>query len=180
MYKNIAFVSFYNSSKMNMYCLTVIVPLLCFVHSLFYVYRLVLEFDLLFYAFGKAGTVTWAWTVMFVYSLLVPYQFLVFWGSSYHHFPSKLALSLGTALVLFALQSCVLGLFPVYVVVHNQLPPASRFIVILEQVCEHWQTYFTDKQKWMIQRGRLFRVWEQLQQRPCLLMFLIDNNACLT
>lgn len=103
--------------------------------------RLVLEFDLLFYAFGKAGTVTWAWTVMFVYSLLVPYQFLVFWGSSYHHFPSKLALSLGTALVLFALQSCVLGLFPVYVVVHNQLPPASRFIVILEQIRFLMKTY---------------------------------------
>lgn len=96
--------------------------------------RLVLEFDLLFFAFGKLGTVTWAWTVMFVYTLLVPYFTLVFWGSLYHSFPSKLGLSLGAGLVLSAAQTCVLGIFPVYVAVHYELPPASRFIVILEQV----------------------------------------------
>uniref|UniRef100_A0AAQ4RS62 Sterol O-acyltransferase 2 n=1 Tax=Gasterosteus aculeatus aculeatus TaxID=481459 RepID=A0AAQ4RS62_GASAC len=96
--------------------------------------RLVLEFDLLFFAFGKLGTVTWAWTVMFVYTLLVPYFTLVFWGSLYHSFPSKLGLSLGAGLVLSAAQTCVLGIFPVYVAVHYELPPASRFIVILEQI----------------------------------------------
>uniref|UniRef100_A0A8C9ZP41 O-acyltransferase n=1 Tax=Sander lucioperca TaxID=283035 RepID=A0A8C9ZP41_SANLU len=96
--------------------------------------RLVLEFDLLFFAFGKLGTVTCAWLVMFVYTLLVPYFTLVFWGSFYHSFPSKLGLSLGTGLVLSAVQTCVLGLFPIYVAVHYQLPPASRFIVILEQI----------------------------------------------
>ncbi|XP_071400670.1 sterol O-acyltransferase 2 [Centroberyx affinis] len=96
--------------------------------------RLVLEFDLLFYAFGKLGTVTWAWTVMFGYTLVVPYYTLTVWGAFYHSVPSKTALSLGTGLVLAAAQTCVLGLFPVYVVVHNQLPPASRFIVILEQI----------------------------------------------
>lgn len=96
--------------------------------------RLVLEFDLLFFAFGKLGTVTWAWGVMFVYTLLVPYYALVLWGTLYHSSPSKLGLSLGTGLILSAVQTCVLGLFPIYVVVHNQLPPASRFIVILEQV----------------------------------------------
>uniref|UniRef100_A0A8C2XC40 Sterol O-acyltransferase 2 n=1 Tax=Cyclopterus lumpus TaxID=8103 RepID=A0A8C2XC40_CYCLU len=96
--------------------------------------RLVLEFDLLSFAFGRLGTVTWAWVVMFVYTLLVPYFTLVFWGSLYHSFPSKLGLSLGTGLVLFAVQTCVLGLFPIYVAVHYQLPPASRLIVILEQI----------------------------------------------
>lgn len=96
--------------------------------------RLVLEFDLLFFAFGKLGTVTWAWVLMFFYTLLVPYYTLVFWGSLYHSFPSKLGLSLGTGLILSAIQTFVLGLFPIYVVVDNQLPPASRFIVILEQV----------------------------------------------
>ncbi|XP_029989159.1 sterol O-acyltransferase 2 [Sphaeramia orbicularis] len=103
--------------------------------------RLVLEFDLLFYAFGKSGTVTWAWFLMFFYTLLVPYQLLMFWGSLYHSVPSKLGLSLGTGLVLCALQSCILGLFPVYVVVHHQLPPASRFIVILEQIRFVMKTY---------------------------------------
>lgn len=93
-----------------------------------------MEFDLLFFAFGKLGTVIKAWSVMFVYTLLVPYYTLVFWGSLYHGFPSKLGLSLGTGLILAAIQSCVLGAFPIYIVIENQLPPASRFIVILEQV----------------------------------------------
>ncbi|TNN82219.1 Sterol O-acyltransferase 1 [Liparis tanakae] len=96
--------------------------------------RLVLEFDLLAFAFGKLGTVTWAWLVMFLYTLLVPYYTLVFWGSWYHSCPSKLGLSLGTGLVLLAVQTCVLGLFPIYVAVHYELPPASRFIVIMEQI----------------------------------------------
>ncbi|XP_069002990.1 sterol O-acyltransferase 2 [Embiotoca jacksoni] len=103
--------------------------------------RLVLEFDLLFFAFGKLGTVTWAWVIMFVYALLVPYYILMFWGSLYHKSPSKWGLSLGTGLILSAIQACVLGLFPIYVVVHHQLPPASRFIVILEQIRFQMKTY---------------------------------------
>lgn len=93
-----------------------------------------MEFDLLFFAFGKLGTVIWAWVVMFAYTLLVPYYALVFWGSLYHSSPSKLGVSLVMGLILSAVQTYVLGQFPIYVVVHYQLPPASRFIVILEQV----------------------------------------------
>lgn len=93
-----------------------------------------MEFDLLFYAFGKLGTVTWAWVVMFTYTLLVPYYALVFWGSMYHSSTSKLGLSIGVGLALSAVQTYILGQFPIHVVVHYQLPPASRFIVILEQV----------------------------------------------
>ncbi|XP_058486611.1 sterol O-acyltransferase 2 [Solea solea] len=96
--------------------------------------RLVLEFDLLFYAFGKLGTVIQAWLVMFVYTLFVPYYSLGFWGSVYHVFPSKLGLSLGIGFILSAAQTCVLGLLPIYVVINHELPPASRFIVILEQI----------------------------------------------
>uniref|UniRef100_A0A665TNC5 Sterol O-acyltransferase 2 n=1 Tax=Echeneis naucrates TaxID=173247 RepID=A0A665TNC5_ECHNA len=96
--------------------------------------RLVLEFDLFFFAFGKLWTVTWAWCVMFVYTLFVPYYMLVVWGSLYHNLHSKFGLCLGTGLILSVIQTCVLGLFPIYIVVHNQLPPASRFIVILEQI----------------------------------------------
>lgn len=107
---------------------------MCVFFGFFCNLRLVLEFDLLFFAFGKPGTVTWAWVVMFAYTLFVPYYTLVFWGSLYHSFPSKLGLSLVTGLVLSAVQTFILGLFPIYTVVHYQLPPASRFIVILEQV----------------------------------------------
>ncbi|XP_033937964.1 sterol O-acyltransferase 2 isoform X1 [Pseudochaenichthys georgianus] len=96
--------------------------------------RIVLEFDLLFFAFGKLGTVVWAWAVMFFYTLLVPYLTLVIWGSLYHTCPSKLGLSLGAGLILSAVQTYVLGLFPIFVVVQYQLPTASRFIVILEQI----------------------------------------------
>lgn len=103
--------------------------------------RLVLEFELLFYAFGQPGTVFWAWTIMFGYTLLVPFYTLRFWGSLYHKFPQKLALSLGTGLVLSTVQTFILGLFPIYVVVHHQLPPASRFIVILEQIRFLMKTY---------------------------------------
>ncbi|KAJ8358929.1 hypothetical protein SKAU_G00154540 [Synaphobranchus kaupii] len=66
--------------------------------------RLVLEFDLLSYAFGKLSTVLWAWLLMFTYTLAGPYH------------------------------TCVLGVYPIYTVVHHQLPPASRFIIILEQI----------------------------------------------
>lgn len=96
-----------------------------------------LEFDLLFYAFGKLATVTWAWAVMFAYTLLVPYYTLRFWGSVYHTSRSKPALSLAVGLALSAVQTYVLGHFPIHVVVHYELPPASRFIVILEQVRKH-------------------------------------------
>uniref|UniRef100_A0A6Q2XK40 O-acyltransferase n=1 Tax=Esox lucius TaxID=8010 RepID=A0A6Q2XK40_ESOLU len=66
---------------------------------------LVLEFDLLFYAFGK------------IYTLAVP--------------PLRLVQTLGCPGWFSA--SCRLpswGSFPVYVVFHYQLPPASRFIMI--------------------------------------------------
>lgn len=96
--------------------------------------RLVLEFDLFFYAFGKMGTVVWAWGAMFAYTLLVPYYTVVFWGSLYHSSSSKLGLSVVTGLTLSAMQTYMLGHFPIHVVLHYQLPPASRFIVILEQV----------------------------------------------
>ncbi|XP_068171826.1 sterol O-acyltransferase 2 isoform X2 [Antennarius striatus] len=96
--------------------------------------RLVLEFDLLWFAFGKLGTVTWAWVVMFAYTLLVPYYTLRFWGSLYHRVSYKIGLSLSMGLMLSAVQTYVLGQFPIYLVVHYQLPPASRFIVILEQI----------------------------------------------
>lgn len=105
-----------------------------FLYLLVFNPRLVLEFDLLFYAFGKLGTVTVAWAIMFSYTLSVPYYTLLFWGSLYHKVPSKMGLSLGMGLILYLIQTCILGVFPIYVVVHHQLPPASRFIVILEQV----------------------------------------------
>ncbi|XP_053088046.1 sterol O-acyltransferase 2 isoform X2 [Pangasianodon hypophthalmus] len=96
--------------------------------------RLVLDFDLFFYAFGQLGTVIWAWLIMFSYTLLGPYYILSQWQELYHHFQWKKPVSVATAVVLLAAEMSVLGYFPVYVVLHYQLPPASRFIIILEQI----------------------------------------------
>ncbi|MBN3317766.1 SOAT2 acyltransferase, partial [Atractosteus spatula] len=96
--------------------------------------RLVLEFDLLFYAFGKFSTVVFAWLVMFGYTLAIPYKALCLWGGRYHSSGFRRALTAGVGVPLMACQACVLGVYPIYVVIHHSLPPASRFIVILEQI----------------------------------------------
>ncbi|XP_022531351.2 sterol O-acyltransferase 2 [Astyanax mexicanus] len=96
--------------------------------------RLVLDFDLFFYAFGQLGTVVWAWFIMFTYTLLGPYHVLSQWADLYHRSSWNMSVSVATAVILLVAQMCVLGYFPVFVVVHYQLPPASRFIVILEQI----------------------------------------------
>uniref|UniRef100_H3BA85 O-acyltransferase n=1 Tax=Latimeria chalumnae TaxID=7897 RepID=H3BA85_LATCH len=96
--------------------------------------RLVLEFDLLVYTFGKFPMVVSAWSCMFIYTLAVPYKVLNIWGSFYHtsHFPRLITFLLGSLLLVG--QTCVLGIYPIYTVIHYELPPASRFIVILEQI----------------------------------------------
>ncbi|XP_044143069.1 sterol O-acyltransferase 2-like [Bufo gargarizans] len=103
--------------------------------------RLVLEFDLLFYSFGQFGTVVWSWICLFIYSLLVPYKVLSFWGSWYPKSKHKLLLSTCLGILLLVSQTCVLCIFPIYVVNHYRLPPASSFIVILEQVRFLMKTY---------------------------------------
>ncbi|CAI9558637.1 unnamed protein product [Staurois parvus] len=99
------------------------------------------ELDLFLYAFGQIGTVTWSWICMFVYTLLVPYKALVFWGSLYPKSNHKIMLSALVVIFLLVGQTCVLCIFPVYVVKHYQLPPASSFIVTLEQVRFLMKTY---------------------------------------
>ncbi|XP_032871587.1 sterol O-acyltransferase 2 isoform X1 [Amblyraja radiata] len=96
--------------------------------------RLILDFDMLVYAFGKFPRVFVTWTCLFLYTLTVPYKALDMWGSSYQlaRYPRLATLALG--LVLVVCQVCVLGIYPIYTVIHYQLPPASRFIVILEQL----------------------------------------------
>ncbi|XP_033820868.1 sterol O-acyltransferase 1 isoform X1 [Periophthalmus magnuspinnatus] len=97
--------------------------------------RLVLDFDLLVYAFGQFPLVVSTWICMFLSVLVVPYTLFYFWSqsqtgsSSYSRLCSVL---FGSMYLLY--QALGLGLLPAYVVVINNLPPASRFIIILEQV----------------------------------------------
>ncbi|KAK7145350.1 hypothetical protein R3I94_011448 [Phoxinus phoxinus] len=93
--------------------------------------RLVLDFDLFYYAFGQLSTVVWAWTLMLSYTLLGPYHVLRVWGE---RAPRSRWRTCVCALTLCAAQTSMLGIFPVCVVLHYQLPPASRFIIILEQI----------------------------------------------
>ncbi|KAM9319888.1 sterol O-acyltransferase 2 [Gastrophryne carolinensis] len=96
--------------------------------------RINMEFDLLVFAFGKLHITAWSWLCMLIYTLLVPYKALLFWGSSYTTSKHKILLSVTVGTFLIFSQICFLGVFPIYVVKHYHLPPASSFIVLLEQV----------------------------------------------
>uniref|UniRef100_A0A665TYN5 O-acyltransferase n=1 Tax=Echeneis naucrates TaxID=173247 RepID=A0A665TYN5_ECHNA len=97
--------------------------------------RLVLDFDLLVYAFGQLPLVVCTWTCMFLSVLVVPYTLFHLWTqtqSGSHSHPRLYSLLFGSVFLLY--QVLGLGFLPTYVVVTNSLPPASCFIVILEQV----------------------------------------------
>lgn len=103
--------------------------------------RLRLEFDLFFYAFGKLSVVASSWLLMFSYTLLGPYFALSVWGELYHSSGWKTLVSVAAGLLLGVVEVAVLLAFPIYVILHHQLPPASRFIIALEQV----ETIFSSK-----------------------------------
>lgn len=92
------------------------------------------EFDLFFYAFGKPSVVLWSWMFMFTYTLLGPYFVLSVWGELYHSSAWKTLVSITAALLLGVAEAAVLLVFPIYVILNHQLPPASRFIISVEQV----------------------------------------------
>nr|XP_033795505.1 sterol O-acyltransferase 2 isoform X2 [Geotrypetes seraphini] len=96
--------------------------------------RLVLEFDVLFYAFGKFQTVVGTWLHMFFYTLLVPFKALHLWSSWYHTscFPRLLSATMAGLLIIC--HVCVLGFYPIYVIIWHRLPPVSRLIIILEKI----------------------------------------------
>lgn len=96
--------------------------------------RLVLEFNLMSYAFGKLTVAMWTWCTMFLCTLTVPYFLFQRWARGYHRSSHPVVHSLLHCFLFVVFQIGVLGLGPLYVVLVYTLPPASRFIVILEQV----------------------------------------------
>nr|XP_046156765.1 sterol O-acyltransferase 1 isoform X1 [Oncorhynchus gorbuscha] len=96
--------------------------------------RLVLDFDLLVYVFGQFPLVVITWICMFLSVLVVPYSLFHTWASHYHesHHGTLWSLLLGALFLLY--QGLGLGFLPTFVVVKNSFPPASCFIIILEQV----------------------------------------------
>lgn len=99
--------------------------------------RLVLDFDLLVFAFGQFPLVVCTWLCMFLSVLLVPYTLFHLWSQSQlgSHGQQRLYTWLfGSAFLLY--QGLGLGILPTYVVLTNSLPPASCFIIIIEQVSD--------------------------------------------
>lgn len=91
-----------------------------------------LEFDLLIFSFGQLPLALVTWVPMFLSTLLAPYQALRLWARPRASAAWMLGVGLGCALL--AAHTAVLGLLPLHVAVEYQLPPASRCILVFEQV----------------------------------------------
>lgn len=96
--------------------------------------RLVLEFNLMSYAFGKLTVAMWTWCTMFLCTLTVPYFLFQRWARGYDRSSHPLVYSVFHCFLFVVFQVGVLGLGPLYVVLAYTLPPASRCIVICEQI----------------------------------------------
>ncbi|MBZ3872742.1 Sterol O-acyltransferase 2, partial [Sciurus carolinensis] len=94
--------------------------------------RLVLEFDLLIFSFGQLPLALVTWVPMFLVTLLAPYQALRLWARP--RAGGAWMLGAGLGCVLLAAHAAVLCVLPIYVAVEHELPPASRCILVFEQV----------------------------------------------
>ncbi|XP_069436818.1 sterol O-acyltransferase 2 isoform X1 [Ovis canadensis] len=94
--------------------------------------RLMMEFDLLTFSFGQLPLALVTWVPMFLSTLLVPYQALRLWERPQSGAAWTLGVGLGC--LLLAAHTVVLGILPVHVAVEYQLPPASRCVLVFEQV----------------------------------------------
>lgn len=104
---------------------------------LWFLTRLVLDFDLLVYAFGQLPLVVSIWFCMFLSVLVVPYGLFHIWASRYKSSRHRVLRTLLAGFLFLLYQGVVLGFLPTFLVLRNNLPPASRFIIILEQVESH-------------------------------------------
>ncbi|KAG8436785.1 hypothetical protein GDO86_007750 [Hymenochirus boettgeri] len=96
--------------------------------------RLVLEFDLLVYAFGNIPIVISTWLCMFLTTLIIPYGLFSTWARGYRASSHRNIRCLFFGFFYMMFQMLGLGFIPTYIVIQYNLPPASRFIIILEQV----------------------------------------------
>ncbi|XP_045729325.1 sterol O-acyltransferase 2 [Mirounga angustirostris] len=94
--------------------------------------RLMLEFDLLIFSFGQLPLALMTWVPMFLSTLLVPYQALRLWAWPRAGGAWMLGVALGC--VLLVAHTAVVCVLPVHVALKYQLPPASRSVLVFEQV----------------------------------------------
>lgn len=109
-------------------------PFLVALTVLAFLRRLVLDFDLLVFAFGQFPLVAVSWICMFLSALVVPFVLLHWWADVYSSSYHGTFYTLVAATLLLLYQSFGLGFLPTYIVLKHSLPPASCFILILEQV----------------------------------------------
>ncbi|XP_028391906.1 sterol O-acyltransferase 1-like isoform X2 [Dendronephthya gigantea] len=92
--------------------------------------RLVVDFSIIFWAFGNVSVVVVTWLLMQIQTLLA-YPLFIGWVSTR---------STTTRIVdfiwlgIFFLYLVVLFLFPLNAISNNQLPPVSRVILVMEQI----------------------------------------------
>uniref|UniRef100_A0A667IGK2 O-acyltransferase n=1 Tax=Lynx canadensis TaxID=61383 RepID=A0A667IGK2_LYNCA len=96
--------------------------------------ELVLEFNLMSYAFGKFPIAMWTWWTMFLSTLSIPYFLFQHWARGYSRSSHPVVHCLIHGFLFMVFLIGVLGLGPTYVALAYTLPPASRSIVILEQI----------------------------------------------
>ncbi|XP_054443681.1 sterol O-acyltransferase 1 [Pteronotus mesoamericanus] len=96
--------------------------------------RLVLEFSLISYAFGQLPVALVTWLAMFLSTFSVPYLLFQHWARGHRESSHPMVRSFFHGLLFIAFQFGVLGLGPAYVVLAYKLPPASRCIIIFEQI----------------------------------------------
>lgn len=91
-----------------------------------------LEFDLLIFSFGQLPLALMTWVPMFLSTLLVPYQVLRL--GERPRAKGAWVLRAGLGCVLLVAHTVGLCALPVLVALKYQLPPASRCILVFEQV----------------------------------------------
>ncbi|XP_073939556.1 sterol O-acyltransferase 2 isoform X2 [Castor canadensis] len=94
--------------------------------------RLGLELDLLIFSFGQLPLALMTWVPMFLSTLLVPYQALRLWARP--RASSTWILGAGMGCALLAIHVSVLCVLPVHIAREHHLPPASRCVLVFEQV----------------------------------------------
>lgn len=99
-------------------------------HDLLEKGRVVLDFDLLFYAFGKFPLVLFIWLVMALGAATV-YPAFHYWA---HNGQANCRRYNALALTAYVLLQLTMLVLPVKHVIMNDLPPVSSMIVTLEQI----------------------------------------------
>ncbi|XP_074081938.1 sterol O-acyltransferase 2 isoform X2 [Macrotis lagotis] len=94
--------------------------------------RLMPEFDLLIFSFGQLPLALVTWLLMFLCTLLAPYQALRLLARPRNQGTWYAGVGLGAGLLV--IQGMVLGVLPVHVALEYQLSPASRCVLVFEQV----------------------------------------------